>query len=119
MRTAVLMAGMLLLAAMVPRAKAHAFLDHAEPQAGGTITNSPALVKIWFTANLEPAFSAIEVRDAKGKEVDKKDSHQDAKDKSVLEVSLPPLKPGNYQVVWHVVSTDTHRTQGHFEFTLT
>ena len=118
MRPAVLIVGMLLLAAFVPRAKAHAFPDHSEPKAGGTITNSPAEVKIWFTEKLEPAFSSIEVQDDKGKEVDKKDCHPDSKDKSLLEVSLPKLAPGTYKVIWHVVSIDTHRTQGHFKFTM-
>ena len=118
MRTAVFIAGMLLLAAVVPRAEAHAFLDHSEPKVGGTVTNSPAAVKIWFTENLEPSFSSIEVRDAKGKEVDKKDCHLGTKDKSLLEVSLPTLAPGSYEVIWHAVSTDTHRTQGHFKFTV-
>ena len=97
---------------------AHAFLDHAEPQVGSTVTSSPTEVKIWYTQELEPAFSSIEVKNAKGDEVDKKDVHVDAKDKSLLEVSLPQLPSGTYTVAWHVVSVDTHRTQGHFEFTI-
>ncbi|MGH7990105.1 MAG: copper resistance CopC family protein, partial [Limisphaerales bacterium] len=99
-------------------ARAHAFLDHSGPKVGGTITNSPTEIKIWFTQELEPAFSSIEVKNAQGKEVDKKDVHVDAKDKSLLEVSLPKLLAGTYTVVWHVVSVDTHRTQGHFQFTI-
>lgn len=100
------------------RAWAHAFLDHAEPKVGSVITNSPAEIKIWFTQNLESAFSKIEVRDAQGKEVDKKDAHLDNKDKSLLVVSLPQLPAGIYTVNWHAVSVDTHKTQGHFEFTI-
>ena len=38
--------------------------------------------------------------------------------KSLLQVSLPQLPAGTYTVIWHVVSVDTHRTQGHFEFTI-
>jgi copper resistance protein C len=97
---------------------AHAFLDHSDPQVGSTVTNSPAEVKIRFTQEVEPAFSSIEVKDAQGKEVDKKDPHVDAKDKSLLEISLPQLPAGTYTVIWHVVSVDTHRTQGRFEFTI-
>jgi len=104
--------------ALQSTAWAHAFLDHAEPKVGSTVTNSPTEVKIWFTQELEPAFSSIEVQNAQGKEVDKKDVHVDAKDKSLLEVSLPQLPAGTYTVAWHVVSVDTHRTQGHFEFTV-
>jgi methionine-rich copper-binding protein CopC len=97
---------------------AHAFLDHAEPKVGGTVTNSPAEIKIWFTQNLEPVFSTLEVQDAQGKEVDKKDAHLDEKDKSLFLVSLPQLPAGTYTVIWHAVSVDTHKTQGRFEFTV-
>jgi hypothetical protein len=97
---------------------AHAFLDHADPKVGGTITRSPAEIKIWFTQELEPAFSKLEVQDAQGREVDKKDAHLDAKDKSLFLVSLPQLPAGTYTVIWHAVSVDTHRTQGRFKFTI-
>jgi methionine-rich copper-binding protein CopC len=97
---------------------AHAFLDHADPKVGSTITNSPTEIKVWFTQNLEPAFSTLEVQDAKGKEVDKKDAHLDDKDKTLFVVSLPPLSSGTYTVIWHAVSVDTHKTQGRFEFTV-
>ncbi len=104
--------------ALPSQAWAHAFLDHAEPKVGSTVTNSPAEVKIWFTQEVEPAFSSVQVQDAQGLEVDKKDVHVDARDKMLLEVSLPQLSAGTYTVLWHVVSVDTHRTQGHFEFTI-
>lgn len=97
---------------------AHAFLDHADPKVGSTVTNSPAAIKVWFTQNLEPAFSTLEVRDAQGREVDKKDAHLDTKDKSLFLVSLPKLPAGAYTVIWHAVSVDTHKTQGRFQFTI-
>jgi methionine-rich copper-binding protein CopC len=97
---------------------AHAFLDHADPKVGSTVAESPRQVKIWFTQELEPAFSSIEVDNVEGKQVDAKDCRVDAMDKALLEVSLPQLSAGTYTVKWHVVSTDAHRTQGHFEFTI-
>jgi|SRR5579863_3049137 len=99
-------------------AQAHAFLDHASPKVGGTVDGSPVEIKVWFTQELEPAFSSLEVADAQGKQVDKKDKHLDSKDKQLLSVSVPTLPPGTYTVTWHVVSVDTHKTQGHFEFTV-
>jgi methionine-rich copper-binding protein CopC len=107
-----------LFLALQTRAWAHAFLDHAEPKVGSSVTNSPTEIKIWFTQNLEPAFSKLEVRDAKGEEVDNKDAHLDDKNTSLFIVSLPPLPSGAYTVIWHAVSVDTHKTQGHFEFTI-
>jgi methionine-rich copper-binding protein CopC len=97
---------------------AHAFLDHAEPKVGCTVGSAPKEMKLWFTQELEPAFSSLAVQDAQGKEVDKKDAHLDAKDKTLFLVSLPPLPAGTYTVIWHVVSVDTHKTQGRFEFTI-
>ena len=108
----------LLLFVWQSTAQAHAFLDHADPKVGNTISTSPTEVKVWFTQELEPAFSTMEVSDAQGKLVDKKDAHLNDKDKTLLIVSLPSLPPGTYTVTWHVVSVDTHKTQGHFEFTL-
>jgi methionine-rich copper-binding protein CopC len=121
MKTMLCRRGMLACAmflALPSPAWAHAFLDHADPKVGSAITGSPKQVRIWFTQELEPAFSSIEVDNAEGKQVDAKDCRVDAKDKSLVEVSLPPLPAGTYTVAWHVVSTDTHRTQGHFEFTI-
>jgi methionine-rich copper-binding protein CopC len=109
---------MVLFLAVQSQAWAHAFLDHSDPKVGSTVTNSPAVIKIWFTQNLEPVFSSIKVEDVQGKEVDKKDMHLDDKDKSLMIVSVPPLPDGTYTVTWHAVSVDTHRTQGHFQFTV-
>jgi methionine-rich copper-binding protein CopC len=97
---------------------AHAFLDHAEPHVGSTVAKAPAAVSIWFTQQPEPAFSRIEVYDSDGKEVDGKDTHPDEKDAKELIVSLPALSAGTYKVVWHVLSVDTHKTQGDFKFTI-
>jgi methionine-rich copper-binding protein CopC len=108
----------ILFLALQTHAWAHAFLDHAEPKVGGTVTNSPAEIKIWFTQNLEPAFSTLEVQDSLGKEVDNKDAQLDKKDRSLFLVSLPPLPTGTYTIIWHAVSVDTHKTQGRFEFTV-
>ena len=107
-----------LLFATQSQALAHAFLDHADPKVGSTVTNSPAQIRLWFTQKLEPVFSSFEVSDAKGKQMDKKNVHPDDKDKSLLIVSVPVLPDGTYTVTWHVVSVDTHRTQGHFKFTI-
>ena len=99
-------------------AMGHAFLDHAEPKVGATVRQSPSQVKIWFTQELEPAFSGIRVMGSDGLEVDQKDAHVDAKEKTLMTVTLPQLPPGTYKVSWHVVSVDTHRTQGDFKFTV-
>jgi hypothetical protein len=77
---------------------------------------APAEIKVWFTETIEPAFSTLKVLDAGGNVVDKKDVHLDSKDKTLLIVSVPQLATGEYKVVWSVVSSDTHHTQGDFKF---
>ena len=111
-----LFVGMLACLLVTSGAFAHAFIDHADPKVGGKITTSPKEVRIWFTEKLEPAFSSIRVLDAEEKQVDKGDSRVDAKDQTLLIVSLPPLRAGKYKVVWRVTSVDTHKTEGDFQF---
>ena len=106
----------LLLILPAARVSAHAFLEHSDPPVGGKVHSAPAAVRIWFTEAIEPAFSSIQVFDATGKQVDKKDTHSDRSNRSLLRVSLPRLGPGNYKVVWRIVSVDTHRTSGNFTF---
>src|ERR1700758_4148162 len=106
----------LILLVKSARLEAHAFLQRAEPSVGSTVQTSPNEVRIRFTENIEPAFSSIQVLDASGKEVDKRDVHLDRSDHAVLHVSLPWLGAGTYKVVWRVVSVDTHVTNGNFTF---
>ena len=106
----------LLLVAASARLRAHAFLKDAGPGVGSTIQTSPSEVRIRFTENIEPAVSSIQVFDASGKEVDKRDLHLDRSDHALLHVSLPLLGAGIYKVVWRVVSVDTHVTNGNFTF---
>ena len=101
-------------------AQAHAFLDHAEPKVGSTLTASPSVVKAWYTEELEPAFSKIQVFDSTGKEIDNKDVKVDSADKSLMSVSVPTALPaGAYKVKWSAVAVDTHHTTGTFTFTVT
>ena len=107
-------------AALIPLdAFAHAFLDHANPSVGSTVRGSPAEVKVWFTQELEPAFSNLQVVDQTGAQVDKKNHAVDPSDKTLLKVSLPNLPPGKYKAVYHVLSVDTHVTDGSFNFEVT
>jgi copper resistance protein C len=103
--------------AVAGAAWAHAFLDHASPAVGATVA-APKEVSIWFTEQVEPAFSAIVVTDAAGNRVDQGGTHPDPANPMLLHVALKPLAPGAYEVRWHVVSVDTHRTQGDFSFTV-
>src|SRR5262249_32170601 len=108
-----LLLGLLALAwaaGFAAHAGADAFLDRAAPAVGSTIHTRPPQVKVWFTQQLEPAFSAVQVSDSNGKRVDKADAHVDPGDRTLLVVTLPPLAPGTYRVRWRVLSIDSHVT---------
>ena len=109
---------LVLMLAATTLAHAHAFLDHSDPKVGSTVASSPTQVKIWFTEELEGAFSKIRVYDSTGKEVDGKDVKVDPADKAIMTVSVPTLAPGTYKVHWNAVAVDTHHTSGNFEFTV-
>jgi methionine-rich copper-binding protein CopC len=100
---------------LVRSADGHAFLDHADPKVGSTIGESPSQVTVWMTENLEPAFSKLQIYDAKGTEVDNRDTKVNG---NIMKASLPKLAPGKYRVSWQVVAVDTHRTSGTFDFTI-
>jgi methionine-rich copper-binding protein CopC len=96
---------------------AHAFLDHASPPVGSTIRKAPRQLSLWFTQDLEPAFSKVVVRSVTGARVDA-GSRVDHSDQKLMHVSLRALRPGTYKVSWHVLSIDTHTTEGDFSFTV-
>jgi methionine-rich copper-binding protein CopC len=107
---------LLLMTIATPEAGAHAFLDHAAPAVGSAIHGSPAQIRLWFTQELEPAFSTVKVVDRNGSQVDKQDKQVDRANPALLQVSLPQLAPGRYRVVWRALSVDTHVTEGDFTF---
>jgi methionine-rich copper-binding protein CopC len=97
-------------------ASAHAFLDHAEPRVGSTVTASPAAVQLTFTEPVEAAFSRIEVRNAQEQRIDA--GAVERPTPTELRLALPPLPAGMYTVHWSVTSVDTHQTEGSFQFTV-
>jgi copper resistance protein C len=105
-----------ILFAAASSAFAHAHLDHASPAVGSTVTQSPKEIMLWFTNELEPAFSSIEVRNDKGESVQTGKASVDRANRTQLRVPLKSLRPGNYKVIWRVLSVDTHRTEGNFTF---
>jgi copper resistance protein C len=98
------------------QARAHAFLDHSDPAVGSTVPTSPPTLALWFTEHIEPAFSTVTVTNAGGQRVDLGNAHVPPDDPAELDVGLKPLPNGTYTVRWHVISVDTHKTEGNFTF---
>ncbi|HLJ00210.1 MAG TPA: copper resistance CopC family protein [Bradyrhizobium sp.] len=113
MRIHTLAATTLLTLTISTTAWAHAFLDHAEPRVGSSTQTAPKEVVLFYSQNLEPAFSTIEVSDANGARVDQGKPKISA---STMRIGVKPLPPGTYRVRWQVLSVDTHTTEGSFTF---
>ena len=99
--------------AVAGQAWGHAFLERAEPRVGSTVKAAPAQVRAWFTQNLEPAFSTMEVTGPSGQRVDEGKPRIEG---NVMHVPLRADRPGTYRVKWRVLSVDTHTTEGAFSF---
>lgn len=97
-------------------ALAHSGLERAEPQADSKLKRPPTEIKLFFSEQLEPAYSRVEVEAENGDKADAKDSHVDRSNPKLLRASLQPLKPGDYTVIWRVLSVDSHVTEGRFKF---
>jgi methionine-rich copper-binding protein CopC len=100
-----------------PAAFAHAFLDRASPAVGAEVHGSPGDLKLTYTEPVEPLFCTVTVTDGSGARVDVgKPTPSDGG--LVLIVPLKKLPAGTYHVTWHVTSVDTHKTEGHFSFSV-
>jgi copper resistance protein C len=115
MRRSSFFAGLILLLLLSPTgsARAHAFLDHAEPRVGNKVAAAPRQVTLWFTQKLEPAFSTISVTNSAGERVDTGKTRVSGEQMSI---SLRSGGAGTYHVTWRVLSVDTHTTDGNFTF---
>lgn len=98
-------------------ASAHAFLDHAVPGVGTTVAAAPNELQLTFTQDVTLAFSGVSLKSASGKTIPV--GKPVAGPANTLHVRVNgKLAPGGYTVSWHVVSVDTHETQGDYHFTI-
>lgn len=100
---------------LAPAAEAHAHLMSSLPAQGATIA-APGDIELKFSEAPLAMLSGVELKTASGaivpvssKEIDKN---------MLVVVPQHPLDTGTYTVEWHVVTADTHRTQGTFAFTV-
>jgi methionine-rich copper-binding protein CopC len=113
--TSLLVLGLL---SMPSPAGAHAFLERALPPVGSEVTGPPRQIVLTFTEGVEPVFSTIEVRNAGGAVVPTGKPQTPPGNDQQLVVDLPALPAGQYTVIWHATSVDTHKTEGSYRFTV-
>ncbi|MGH6834624.1 MAG: copper resistance CopC family protein [Methylocella sp.] len=103
----------------VNAALAHAFLDHAVPGVGLTVSSPVRELRLYYTQGVVTAFSHVHVVSAAGAQIPVSKPVNDPSDQQTMIVRLGrALGPGTYSVSWQVVSVDTHTTQGTFTFTV-
>ena len=97
---------------------AHAFLKKADPAAGATVAQAPKTLLLTFTEDLETQFCKVSVTDTMGMNAGNAPQAVTGHPDKLL-VPLSITMPGKYTVIWHALSTDTHKTEGSFSFTVT
>lgn len=100
-------------------AAAHAHLESSAPAAKAQVTTSPDALTLNFSEDIEAAFSGVTLLDSAQKPVETTKARVEADQKNHLIVGLSqPLKAGSYQVNWHVLSVDGHKTAGSYRFSV-
>ena len=98
---------------------AHAFLNHAIPGVGMTVSGPVHELRIYFTQGVVTAFSHVHVVNDAGAVIPTGKLVNDPSDQQTVIVHLGrALGPGGYSLTWQVTSVDTHVTQGTFHFTV-
>jgi copper transport protein len=109
-------------------ASAHAILLRSDPAKDAILRVAPREVRMWFSEDLNPAFSTASVVNASnakasninaaGQRVDNRDAHVSSSDTKEMDVTLPPnLPPAAYIVLYQTDSAqDGHILRGSFIF---
>lgn len=99
---------------------AHAILLHSDPPEDAVLSTPPRGVRMWFSEDLNPAFSTAVVINAANKRIDNHDAHISASDTKEMDLTLPRnLPPDVYIVIWRTDSAvDGHVLRGSFIFSV-
>ena len=104
--------------ALTEQALAHAHLKTATPAADSTIKQSPSVLDLGFTESLNLKCSAATVTGTGRKAIKIGTAALAEGDKTLTIPVSDTLAPGKYTVKWHVLSTDGHKTNGSYSFTV-
>jgi methionine-rich copper-binding protein CopC len=97
---------------------AHAFLVKSDPPVGSTVNAAPKMLVLTYTEDLEIAFCTVTVTDGMGMNDATGKPQAVPGHPNEMQVPLNIQMAGKIFVAWHALSTDTHKTQGTFSFTV-
>ena len=100
-------------------ALAHAHLKTAVPHENRVVDSFLHNMSLTFTEAIEPAFSGVEVLEAQHQPIAADKAHLVVQKPDQMLVQFnPPLQSGTYQINWHVLSVDGHKTKGSYSFSI-
>lgn len=97
-------------------AHAHAKVDVAEPNANSELVQPPKEIRLQFSDTLEPAFTKIQLLDAKNVVIKLPKAVVDRADPKIMSAQLPVLRSGQYLVRWSTMTRDSHKVKGEYRF---
>ncbi|TIX91404.1 copper homeostasis periplasmic binding protein CopC [Rhizobium sp. P44RR-XXIV] len=104
--------------AFAGQALAHAHLKSSAPGADSAVKQAPSELDLTFTEGLNLKFSGVTVMGPDKKVVKTGASSLMDGDKTLMVPVSDKLAPGKYTVEWHALSTDGHKTNGAYTFTI-
>lgn len=96
---------------------AHAHLISQTPAADVTVSAAPEALTLRFSEGVEPGFSGATLTGPQQQKIATGHAQLAQGDNKTLVVPLQATPgTGDWQVDWHVVSVDGHKTQGSYRF---
>ena len=100
------------------QAFAHAHLKSATPAVGSTVTTAPSELDLTFTEGVNLKFTGVKVTGPNKAAVQTGDATLMDGDVTLMVPISGALGRGLYTVAWHALSTDGHKTNGTYTFTV-
>lgn len=104
--------------ALAGQAFAHAHLKSSVPAADSSVKQAPSELDLSFSEGLNLKFSGVTVTGPDKKAVKTGSATLMDGDATLMVPVSDKLAPGKYTVQWHALSTDGHKTNGSYSFTV-
>lgn len=112
-RAALAMAALVVAAPAV----AHPTIVKVTPGANSA-GSAPSEIRILFSEAVMAPLSGIMIMSADGRHIATAKARVEQGGRELIVAVTGPMAKGGYQVHWHVVSSDTHRVEGKYAFTV-
>jgi methionine-rich copper-binding protein CopC len=104
--------------AFAGQAMAHAHLKSAVPAADGTVKTAPSELDLTFSEALNLKFSGVKVTGPNKASIKIGEGMLMNSGTTLMVPVTDKLPAGKYTVEWHALSTDGHKTNGSYSFTI-